>query len=277
MNTSPSVVNGKPAVEGQFPFLVSLKEPVAKMEPDKFVWKNLCGGSIIDTKRVLTAAHCFENNEFYYARHPETLRLKVLIHEHFNFPANDIAVVLVNEPWVFNENVNFIKVATVVTDYAEQCVSAGYGRIGHRSKDSVSPILLSAKLSTMPRWRCSLVWEMNMNSFICTDSTIADVARGDSGGPLLCYHTGDPNEVNDEGVLAGVVSGKNFDKTTLYTRVSAYTAWINNGPSGADGRHVLNYQTQNKAINLLSKVLKYSDGKQSLLLDIPRLKDILMI
>ncbi|KAH9644512.1 hypothetical protein HF086_006045 [Spodoptera exigua] len=231
-STSPSVVNGKPAVEGQFPFLVSLKEPVAKMEPDKFVWKNLCGGSIIDTKRVLTAAHCFENNEFYYARHPETLRLvagamttdlihcgktettkdtqwrslqKVLIHEHFNFPANDIAVVLVNEPWVFNENVNFIKVATVVTDYAEQCVSAGYGRIGHRSKDSVSPILLSAKLSTMPRWRCSLVWEMNMNSFICTDSAIADVARGDSGGPLLCYHTGDPNEVNDEGVLAGVV------------------------------------------------------------------------
>ncbi|XP_035453028.2 chymotrypsinogen B-like [Spodoptera frugiperda] len=259
-STTPAVVNGKPAVEGQFPFLVSLKEPVQKMEPDKIVWKNLCGGSIIDHKRVLTAAHCFENNEFYYARHPEALRVvagamstdlihsgktetnketqwrslaQVLIHEHFSFPAHDIAIVVVNEPWVFNENVNYIKLATKVTDYAEQCVSAGYGRVGHRLKDTISPILLTAKISTMPRWRCSLVWEMNMNSFICTDSAIADVARGDSGGPLMCYHTGDPNEVNDEGLLAGVVSGKNFDKTTLYTRVSAYHPWIDRGYSGA--------------------------------------------
>ncbi|PZC80250.1 hypothetical protein B5X24_HaOG215056 [Helicoverpa armigera] len=250
---TPTIVNGKPAATGQFPFLVSFKEPVKRMEPGKLVWKNLCGGSIIGKSKVLTAAHCFENNNFYFAKYPKVLRvvagekstdiihsgvtettpeaqwrqvMKVRIHPRFSFPSNDIAVAFVDKPWLFTRKVNYIKVARSTNDYAHQCVSAGFGRIGHRLRDSISPVLLAAPITTMPRWRCSLVWEMNMNSFICTESAVTDVARGDSGGPLLCQHTGDPNEKNDEGILVGVVSGKNFDKTTLFTRVSEYKTFI---------------------------------------------------
>uniref|UniRef100_A0A2A4J0W0 Peptidase S1 domain-containing protein n=1 Tax=Heliothis virescens TaxID=7102 RepID=A0A2A4J0W0_HELVI len=255
-SVTPTVVNGKPASASQFPFLVSFKEPIKRMEPGKLVWKNLCGGSIIGRHEILTAAHCFESNNFYFARYPKVLRavagekstdvihsgvtettpeaqwrqlINVRIHPSFSFPSNDIAIAHVDQPWVYTKNVNVIKIAKSTNDYAHQCVSAGYGRVGHRLRDAISPVLLAAPITTMPRWRCSLVWEMNMNSFICTDSAITDVARGDSGGPLLCQHTGDPNEKNDEGILVGVVSGKNFDKTTLYTRVSEFNKWIATG------------------------------------------------
>lgn len=251
----PTIVNGKPAHEGEIPYLVSLKEPVQKIEPGKSVWNNLCGGSIIDNLRVLTAAHCFETNQFYYAKYPGILRLvagdirsnvihsgdtetteksqwrrinRVILHQYFSFPSNDIALAMVDVPWNFTNWITPINIAKRGMDYKHECISAGYGRLGHSLKDTISPVLLTAQIVPMPRWRCSLVWEMNMNSFICTESAITDVARGDSGGPLTCQGTSDPNEDNKLGVLVGVVSGKNYDKTTLYTRVSEYHDWIAN-------------------------------------------------
>ena len=251
---TPTVVNGKPAVEGQFPFLVSLKEPLYKIEPGKMAWSNLCGGSIIGMKKVLTAAHCFESDNFYYERHPGKLRVvagsmrtelihdgktettangqwrkvtKALLHKYFNFPDNDIAIALVDKDWVFNKKVNYVRLASLPADYESQCVAAGYGRLGNDITARTSAVLLTADIATISRLRCSVIWEMNMNSFVCTATAMTDVARGDSGGPLVCRRTGDPAEMNEnDGILVGVVSGKNIDKTSLFTRVSAYRNWI---------------------------------------------------
>lgn len=68
-----------------------------------------------------------------------------------------------------------------------------------------------------------------MDSFICTNSQGTDVGGGDSGGPLTCYGTLDPKEKRGKDLLVGIVSGKNYDKTTLFTRVSAYKDWMNDG------------------------------------------------
>ncbi|XP_030021322.1 mast cell protease 1-like [Manduca sexta] len=249
----PTIVNGEPAKKGEVPFLVSLKEPAYKIDEDRTVWKNLCGGSIIGELKVLTAAHCFEQNDFYYANHPRNLRIvagdlrsdlvhsgktdttettqlrkidKVVLHNNFNFPSHDIALVFVDEKWNYTDHVDFIIPARKMTDYLNVCVTAGFGRIGHGVRAGVTPILLLAQIETMTRWKCSILWEMNMNSFICTGSVLTDVAKGDSGGPLACKGTRDPAEVPGRKLLAGVVSGKNFDRTTLYTRVSEYHDWL---------------------------------------------------
>lgn len=251
---TPTVINGKRAGEGQFPYLVSIKEGLYKLEPGKTRWSNLCGGSIIGMKKVLTAAHCFESDNFYYEKYPEKLRIvagnmqtelihdgktettpngqwrtvkQALLHKHFNFPDNDIAIALVDQPWVFNNRVNYVRLATLPADYEGQCVAAGYGRLGDEPTAKTSEVLLTADIDTITRMRCSLLWELNMNSFVCTKTAVTDVARGDSGGPLLCRRTGDPAETNEEeGILVGVVSGKNYDMTTLFTRVSAFKDWI---------------------------------------------------
>ncbi|CAK1545755.1 unnamed protein product [Leptosia nina] len=249
----PFVVNGKPAVVGEVPYLVSIKEPFRRLGHGRVVWKNLCGGSIIDELRVLTAAHCFEGNHFYYQKHPEILRLvagnlrtdithsgrtettiisqwrridNVIIHRSFNFPDNDIALVFVDVKWSFIRNVDYIVPASVNTDYPQTCRSAGFGRVGYNLRDAISPTLLVAPIFILTRWHCAKLWEMDMNSFICSDSSVTDISRGDSGGPLACKSTLDPKEEYQKELLVGVVSGKNFDKTSIYTRVSAYRDWI---------------------------------------------------
>lgn len=219
---------------------------------------NLCGGSIIDKRRVLSAAHCFEHNKFYYVSHPEILRVvagnlrsglthsgdtetniisqwrnidKIIVHNNFYFPSFDIALVFVDKDWEFTGNINYINVAKRSMDYPPSCISAGFGRVGFRLRDAVSPVLLVARIHTITKWHCSKLWEMNMNRFVCSDSSLADVSRGDSGGPLACKNTLDPSETPGRDLLVGVVSGKNFDKTTLYTRVSEYHEWIDRNRS----------------------------------------------
>jgi trypsin len=45
---APAIVGGVPAVAGDFPFIVSLQKNGA----------HFCGGSLLDSTTVLTAAHC---------------------------------------------------------------------------------------------------------------------------------------------------------------------------------------------------------------------------
>ncbi|CAG9793560.1 unnamed protein product [Diatraea saccharalis] len=252
----PTVVNGVPAKWGQVPFIVSIKEQLLKVSKLKKMWSNICGGTIIGPIKVLTAAHCFERKNFYYKKHPQKLRVvagefltelihtgntdttdkcqwrkitKISIHPEFYFPENDIAVVLVNEPWIFKENVDYILPARRNIDYPLGCTAAGFGSIADAmNKQRISPVLLIGQMFLLSKKNCSSIWEMNMDKFICTYSYMSDISYGDSGGPLICKGTKDPTERQQKknALLVGVVSGKNFDKTSIFTRVASFRQWI---------------------------------------------------
>ncbi|XP_063377918.1 chymotrypsin-like elastase family member 2A [Cydia fagiglandana] len=245
---------------GQMPYLVSIKVTRIKLQNVSedgralYVWDNLCGGSIIQRSKVLTAAHCFEFNNFFAVKHTSALRVvagslqseavhtgdtvttanmqwrgvqRLRLHEHFNFPLNDIALIIVDMPFRFNANVSSIRYTKRVIDYPEICKSGGYGDLSFNPDLRLrSSVLMVALIKTMPRWQCSGIWEMDMNTYICSESVISDVAQGDSGGPLACTGTLDPSEVHGQDILLGIVSGKSIDRTTLFTRVSSYTDWI---------------------------------------------------
>ncbi|PZC80251.1 hypothetical protein B5X24_HaOG215057 [Helicoverpa armigera] len=247
----PTIVHGNPVLTGQIPYLVSIKEKSKKISRTKSLWANLCGGSIIAQTKILTAAHCFEGRHFYYAKHFKRLRVvagnlknelvhtgrthttpkgqwrsmvKVILHPNFHFPSNDIALVFLDEKFVYTQKVDYIVPAAKLTDYPRTCLAAGFGQTGPGPE--LAPELLWADIFILSRRQCDIWWEMNMDTFICTNSQASDVGGGDSGGPLACYGTLDPTEQRGRDILVGIVSGKNFDKTTLFTRVSAYNNWL---------------------------------------------------
>lgn len=246
----PTIVNGVTAGSGETPYVVSIKEPQTEFGNSEKYWTNLCGGGIFRKNIVLTAAHCFEANYFNYARHPQTLRVvagalksnfrvedvytdnigvqwrrisKVILHEDFHFPNNDIAIVFINKAWTFSPFVGPAMLANRTTELFRSCWTAGYGRVGHAEGDKASEELLIAPVKTMPSWQCTTLWEMDMNAYICSDSSTTDVSEGDSGSPMVCIGT---SAGTDSELMEGIVCGKNFDKTTLYTRVSAFHDWI---------------------------------------------------
>lgn len=57
------IVGGKTARPGQFPYMVSLRKQA--QEDDTIVWRHACGGSILNNRWILTAAHCTVNFEPY--------------------------------------------------------------------------------------------------------------------------------------------------------------------------------------------------------------------
>ncbi|XP_060806137.1 trypsin delta [Amyelois transitella] len=229
----PTVVSGTAVKIYEVPYLVSLKEINKRIDKINYKWSNLCGGSIIGDSRVLTAAHCFEDNNFYYARKFEKLGVaagsvytnlvhdgrphgrvttdagqwrkleQVLIHPEFLFPLNDIAVVYVTSDWSFNVNVQPVSFSKVNLDYPSECYIAGYGRKGHDKSSVTTDVLLTAAIRLFTKLQCTVVWQMNMDTYICTDASLGDVSSGDSGGPLICYGT---KEAGDAPLLVGVVS-----------------------------------------------------------------------
>ncbi|XP_063375351.1 tabserin-like [Cydia amplana] len=246
----PVIVNGEPVSRGVVPYIVSIK--AGRRIKKEYSYKNICGGSIINREKVLTAAHCFERNHFEYLKDPsrlavvagdlrnvinidkftsnETIQWRkisgIIIHPYFNFPLDDIAVVFVNSFWNFSKYIEPIKIARLPIDYPDTCYAAGYGRTSHGEKSERSPVLLKAKIDVIPRTKCTEIWEVPMDEFVCTCSVNTDVAVGDSGGPLVCRRTSDPEEEPGKELLVGVTSGKNFDYTSIFMRVSAYADWI---------------------------------------------------
>ncbi|XP_028161540.1 transmembrane protease serine 9-like [Ostrinia furnacalis] len=158
----PRIINGKPAALGDIPYQISFKR-LQKRDKSKNMYSSFCGGAIIGTKKLLTAAHCFKSDESncfstYIVQSGKTVekyfavagtlkneeaytgddtsggaqwrRLKAVTYlGSYKFPKDDIAVVSVKEPFSYTTNVKSIAYARRYMDYRGSCLMSGYGRI----------------------------------------------------------------------------------------------------------------------------------------------------
>ena len=228
------VVGGIPAPAGLLPFQVSLF---------RIFDGHFCGGSLIDQRWVLTAAHCI-----MWMEEPTGFRViggtnhlmsggqifdveEVVVHPQYDeeTSANDIALVRL-APQELRGGRNLRVISPFATPPTARQVGAtavvsGFGAT--EDGGDASAELLMAEVPLVDNATCNAPESYNgeiLDSMICAGSEERDSCQGDSGGPLV---VGDPQRGFG---LIGVVSfGDGCAKPMkygVYTRVASYADWI---------------------------------------------------
>uniref|UniRef100_A0A3B4FL69 Serine protease 56 n=1 Tax=Pundamilia nyererei TaxID=303518 RepID=A0A3B4FL69_9CICH len=226
------IVGGSPAPPGSWPWLVNLQLDGALM----------CGGVLVDSSWVVTAAHCFASESYWTAvvgefditkTDPDEQVLKVnrvIPHPKFNPKTfnNDIALVELTSPVVLSQHVTPVCLPSgMEPPTGSPCLVAGWGSLYEDGPSA--DVVMEAKVPLLPQSTCksALGKELVTNTMLCAGylSGGIDSCQGDSGGPLIYQ-----DRISGRFQLHGITSWGDGcgekGKPGVYTRVSAFSDWI---------------------------------------------------
>ncbi|DAZ98131.1 TPA: hypothetical protein N0F65_003117 [Lagenidium giganteum] len=207
--------------------------------------QNFCGGSLIASSYVLTAAHCVAGNNAKFVSvgsrasagtETEAIAIrKVRVHPRYGFASKfsyDVAILELDsqaypQPIVLDNAAGF--------DASDRFTLYGYGADSADS-DELSTVLRSVELPFFPEKRCLKTFPELDSSALCAGGELArDACTGDSGSPLV-------NWIDNAPYLSGLVSSGRSGCGTpgvpgIYARVSSVTAFIDSYVAGHKWRY----------------------------------------
>ncbi|KAL4677643.1 hypothetical protein H8959_020317 [Pygathrix nigripes] len=232
------IIGGLPALNRKWPWQVSLQTED----------KHLCGGSLIDRRWVLTAAHCVFSDLEYKVKLGDTdvnagsKNVLVIPVEDIIFPSNfdfasltnDIALALLAYSVNYSSHIQPVclpeKLFEVET--GTECWVTGWGRVSESVSGSEPFVLQEAELNIMRHEQCrEMIKKKSVaKSKMVTRGTVCgyndqgkDSCQGDSGGPLVCELNGTWFQV---GIVSWGVGCGRKGYPGVYTEVSFYKKWI---------------------------------------------------
>jgi len=225
------IVGGVEAIANSWPWVVSLQ-----------LRDHFCGGALIDTRHVLTAAHCLttaidsqirviaglhERKNSNTGRTQNIGVSRIFKHEEYNTvtQTNDIAILRLSQPVKLNNYVDLICLPGPDPQESTAVTVAGWGTIYKNS-----PLATSLRQVTIQvaNTQASAAYPAYFNVQQQIGAGIPyvggkDSCQGDSGGPLMYNNNG-------QWYLSGVVSFGTECALShypgVYTRTSAYLNWI---------------------------------------------------
>ncbi|XP_055608185.1 collagenase-like [Uranotaenia lowii] len=233
------IVNGENAEYGQFPYQAMLLLQMSQGTA-------LCGGSLINSRYVVTAGHCVDGIKsiqvrlgsiFFNGRNPDGSPDGSVVMNTTDFAAhpdydpntlqNDIALVHLPEAVEFTDRIAPVALPAGNDDYTGRvAIASGFGLT--RTAGSPADRLKFAPLNVISNGACRFFYPggtVQPTTLCCRGDNRRSTCNGDSGGPLTL-------EDNGQTALIGVVSfGNRFAGCDAgfpvgFTRVTEFVDYI---------------------------------------------------
>ncbi|XP_063685760.1 trypsin-1-like isoform X2 [Bolinopsis microptera] len=275
----PRIYNGDDAVIGEFPFMAQVLADIAFNE-EGVMTQNLCGGSILATNIILTAAHCVvrdvsglgweESQDQIY--HPVQLGVwtgdldnfdtdnqqfgsvkAIIVHEDYDSyrVVNDIAVIVLENDLLFDKYtaaVSLPKEEDMLYTEGSLVTVVGWGLT---EEEHTSHVLQKLNYEVRSREQCTGSYgDQFVPGMMCTGIKPMEKhsAIGDSGGPLI-------TKVKDKWVQLGIVSwgAEDPDESSfdVNTDVSYFKSWIQSVLNKVNTKQGQKYISEDESKNLL--------------------------
>nr|DBA20933.1 TPA: hypothetical protein GDO54_017664 [Pyxicephalus adspersus] len=233
------IVGGTDSLKGEFPWQVQF---IYKENKDGF-----CGGSIVNERWIVTAAHCFVgitvgNFSVVAGEHntgvKEGTEQELEVTKIINYPTynatknkynNDIALAQLEKPLTLNDYARPICIGN--KEFTDRLLNiiphswvTGWGNVRYKGRQAVKLQKLAVPFVDRATCKKSSRYSVTTSMFCAGFSDgEKDACQGDSGGPHA-------SEFRNTWFLTGITSWGDKcaqkDRYGVYTRVSRFTDWI---------------------------------------------------
>ncbi|CAB3385176.1 Hypothetical predicted protein [Cloeon dipterum] len=228
------IVNGAVAVRGQFPWQAAVYIDSA----------SFCGGSLISTTYILTAAHCAQGASYRVVlgvqniTRPETGSVSLtttskIVHPSYNPTTlnNDIALLRLPSAVTLSTYISLSRLPRLSdasnTFSGTLATVSGWGKPTDAST-SVSDVLRYVSVPVITNTACAGVYGSTVvvaSTLCCSGANGLSSCNGDSGGPLV--YTESDGQRTQIGVVSFVASaGCASGNPSGYVRVTSFLNWI---------------------------------------------------